>query len=389
MRSQFTIPHLLMLPALGFLLSPPLYSGELDKISVPDNASLSQDSLSPYADFRFRYESDWDSSNGAGVLRSDRDRLRVRARVGIKYEPNDTWLFDLRARTGDSLSQQSPHLTIHDFDGGPNNDFSGILDKYYARIATDDFNLWMGRNAFPFWKQNELFWDDDVTITGAALSSKTEWLQGTLAGTIGAFYLPDGGWDLNGNMYAGQAVFTRKIGDYEITAAEGLYFIDGSPGAKQLLNGNGARDYTILGSQIAVARTLFDVPVSLGADVYFNLENYAANSPDRFTARNVDEDYGYVLSATLGSLKEKGDLQFGYYYAWLETFSVNASYAQDDWVRWGSATQTDSSDLKGHEFRLTYRAIKNLDIMARLYAVDAITSQQDGMRFRIDFNYSF
>lgn len=383
------ITHLLMLPVLGYLLSSPLYSGDFDKISVPDNTSLNQDSLSPYADFRFRYESDRDSSNGAGVARSDRDRLRIRARVGIKFEPNDTWLFDLRARTGDSLSQQSSHLTIHDFDGGPNNDFSGILDKYCARIATDDFNLWMGRNTFPFWKQNELFWDDDVTITGAALSSKTEWFQGTLAGTIGAFYLPDGGWDLNGNLYAGQAVYTRTIGDYEITAAEGLYFIDGSPGAKQLLNGNGARDYAILGSQIAVARTVFNIPVSLGADAYLNLEDYAANSPDRFTARNVDENFGYVLSATVGTLKEKGDLQFGYYYAWLETFSVNASYAQDDWMRWGSPTQTDSSDLKGHECRLTFRACKNLDIMARLYAVDAIASQQDGMRFRIDFNYAF
>jgi len=58
-------------------------------------------------------------------------------------------------------------------------------------------------------------------------------------------------------------------------------------------------------------------------------------------------------------------------------------------VRWGSSTQTDSSDLKGHEFRAVYRACQKLDVMARLYAVDAITSVQGGMRFRIDLNYKF
>lgn len=385
----FMFPRLLVSPVMGGLFLSAIYAGDYNKIVVSDAATLDQDTLTPYGDFRFRYESDWDSSNAAGVPREDRDRLRVRARVGLKYEPNSNWLFDVRARTGDSDSQQSPHLTIHDFDGGPNNDFDGILDKYYARLSLDDAKLWVGRNTFPFWKQNELFWDDDVTITGAALSLKRDWLEGTLSGTIGAFYLPDGGWDLHGNMYAGQAVYSRKIGAYEITAAEGFYFLDGSGGAEQLLNGNGARDYAILGSQFAVGRSVYGVPVSLGADVYFNLQNYDENSPDPFTAQNADETFGYVLSTTAGALKEKGDFQAAYYYASLETFSVNASYAQDDWVRWGSATQTNSSDLKGHEFRLTYRAAKNFDIMGRLYAVDALTSQQDGMRFRVDFNYSF
>jgi hypothetical protein len=32
---------------------------------------------------------------------------------------------------------------------------------------------------------------------------------------------------------------------------------------------------------------------------------------------------------------------------------------------------------------------KKINILARLYLVDAITSIQDGKRFRIDFNYAF
>jgi len=358
-------------------------------IVVIEPTTTTRDSLKPYADFRFRYENDWDSVNSSGEARDDRQRLRMRGRVGLKFQPNDVLLFDLRARTGDADSQQSPHLTVHDFDGGNRNDFDGILDKYYVRYQGDTIGFWAGRNGFPFWKQNELFWDDDATLTGAALSLTPDVFDGAMTTTIGAFYLPDGGWQLNGQLYAGQIKYSKTIGNFELTSAEGFYYLDGAGGADNLRNGNGARDYAILGNQFQVKHDVLGVPVALGVDVYYNFRHYSAASADAFTAANTGENFGSVLSMTLGNLKAPGDIQFGYYYAWLETFAVNGSYAQDDWVRWGSSTQTDSSDLKGHEFRLSYRLMKKLDIMARLYAVDAITSQQDAMRFRVDFNYTF
>ena len=384
--------HLPSFLAVGLCLCSveALQAGDPAKAIVLEEEAISRhDTLTPYADFRFRYEADWDSVNSSGVPRDDRQRLRVRGRIGLKYQPTDELTFDVRGRTGDSHSQQSPHLTIHDFDGGDRNDFSGILDKYYVQYAKDGVSVWGGRNGFPFWKQNELFWDDDVTVTGAALSVTPSIWDESLTGTMGAFYLPDGGWELNGQMYAGQVKFVREIGGATLTLAEGFYFLDGERGASHLRNGNGARDYAILGSQAELKGKVLGVPVALGADVYQNFKNYSALSNDPFTAANSEEDFGYVLSARFGELSAPGDFQFGYYYAWLETFAVNGSYAEDDWERWGSATQTDSSDLHGHEFRLTYRAAKKLDIMARLYAVDAITSQQDGMRFRLDFNYKF
>ena len=41
-----------------------------------------------------------------------------------------------------------------------------------------------------------------------------------------------------------------------------------------------------------------------------------------------------------------------------------------------------------HEFR-AYALAKNINLVARLYVVDAITTIEDGNRFRIDFNYRF
>ena len=91
----------------------------------------------------------------------------------------------------------------------------------------------------------------------------------------------------------------------------------------------------------------------------------------------------------LGSLKERGDWLAAYYYARIETFAVNSSFAQDDWVRWGSATETRASNLKGHELRFAYAFEKNINLVARLYLVEAITTAEDGNRFRVDLNFKF
>ena len=58
-------------------------------------------------------------------------------------------------------------------------------------------------------------------------------------------------------------------------------------------------------------------------------------------------------------------------------------------MRWGSATQTDSSDLEGFELRAAYGLGGGQSVVARLYLVEAITSGQDGSRFRVDYNFKF
>ncbi len=70
-----------------------------------------------------------------------------------------------------------------------------------------------------------------------------------------------------------------------------------------------------------------------------------------------------------------------------EICAVNASYAQDDWVRFGSGTQTAGTDIEGHEIRLGYALSKRISLLARLYLVEAITTSQDGNRFRLDLNW--
>jgi hypothetical protein len=343
--------------------------------------------LTFYGDLRLRYEVDWDSQNAAGIERDDRHRGRIRARLGFNYQITDDWSVGSRVRTGDSRSQQSPHLTFVSEESRDELDF--VVDRYFVQYKHDALSGWAGRNITPFWFQNELFWDEDVTPTGVAASYETRAGSGTLNAVAGGFFLPDGGYDLNGEMLAGQVRYTLPVKTSRLTTAASLHFMNGESDANNLLNRNGERDYLIGVGSAQWSLPIHKVPFALGADVFYNLMDYDAEDVAPFPEDDDDEKLGYVLSAVFGQLKERNDWLLGYYYAHIETFSVNASYAQDDWVRFGNGAQTDASDFEGHEIRAGYAISKYINLLARLYIVEAITTEQDGNRFRLDLNWRF
>jgi hypothetical protein len=342
--------------------------------------------LSVAVDARLRYESDWDSHTSSGSLRTDRKRGRLRARVGIGYKLSDQWSMGARVRTGSRQSQQSPHITFT-ADDGPNDDFEVSFDRYYFQYKDGPLTFWGGRNSTPFWQQNEMFWDEDVTPTGIAAIFDAKHGTGTLTTTVGAFALPDGAVRLNGNLLAGQLKYTAPINASNFTIATGLHSFHGEGGARYLRNRNGARDYLVGIVSAQWSTPIGGFPVALGVDLIENFQSYSAADAAPLLPSNTGETSGYVLSAQLGQLKDAKHWLLGYYYAHIETFAVNAAYAQDDWARFGSATQSDLTDIEGHEFRAAYAITKNINVMARLFLVDAITTRQDAKRFRLDLNW--
>ena len=344
--------------------------------------------LTFYGDVRLRYEVDWDSQNAAGIPRDDRNRGRIRARAGFNYQLNSDWSLGARLRTGNSRSQQSPHLTFASDDGG-RDDLDFVADRYFVQFKHGAFSGWGGRNTSPFWQQNELFWDEDVTPTGLAGAYDMPLGDGKLTAIAGGFYLPDGGYDLNGQMLAGQLKYSLPVKPSQLIFAAGLHYLHGEQGANNLLRRNGARDYVIGVASAQWSIPVKGIPLTLGADIFNNFKDYSAADVAPFPAADTDQTLGWVLSAQLGQLKQRHDGLVGYSYARIETFSVNASYAQDDWVRFGNGAQTDASDFQGHEVRLGYAVSKNINLLARLYLVDAITTRQDGNRFRLDLNWKF
>jgi hypothetical protein len=103
-----------------------------------------------------------------------------------------------------------------------------------------------------------------------------------------------------------------------------------------------------------------------------------------------------VLEALWGRSGNAGDWQIGYYYSHVDALAANSSYIQDDWARWGTATQARLTNMKGSELRLLYTLGPRQKILARLFFVDAIdllepgdSALEDGKRFRVEYNIAF
>jgi hypothetical protein len=344
--------------------------------------------LTIYGDLRLRYEADWDSLNTRGVMRTDRNRGRIRARAGFNYQVSKAWSFGARVRSGSTNSQQSPHLTFAG-DDGVRDEVSVVPDRYFVQFNNGGFSALGGRNTSPFWQQNELFWDEDVTPTGLAGAYETRIGKGKVTATAGAFYVPDGGYRLNGNLMAGQLKYSLTKNSSRFTFAAGLHYLRGRRGAHNLLNRDGEREYLIGVDSAQWSIPLKKIPLIFGADLFHNFMNYGVADIAPFPIKDRNQTLGYVLSVQLGQLKKRGDWLCGYYYAHIERFSVNASYAQDDWIRFGNGAQTEASDFQGNEIRSGYAVSKNINLLARLYLVDAITTRQNGNRFRLDLNWKF
>jgi hypothetical protein len=235
-----------------------------------------------------------------------------------------------------------------------------------------------------------------VTPAGAFAGYKMDvGAESNLAFNAAYYSLPAGMRNFSGKLAGGQVVLGTKLADTGLTLAGGYYYFNADNGNTNnvlYLQNNGERDYQIWVGNIQAKLTAWDLPWALGFDYMHNSEDY--NASDLVgAAPGVDDDDtdGYDLYVKLGKLKNKGDWLAAYYYARIEQFAVNNSFAQDDWVRWGSSTQTRASNMKGHELRGGYAIMKDMNLVARLYIAEAVSdnNDEDGNRFRLDLNYKF
>ena len=368
-------------------------------MGAQSDQSDQSDRFKPFGDFRVRMEQDWDSLHGDGTKRDDRLRLRVRVRAGFEARINDNWSATVAARSGPDLSQQSPHITIVDFEDGPTGPYEFNLDHWYLTYDHGGFEAWIGRNEMSFWHQDDLFVFDNVTYAGLGGSYEHGLGRGQLTWNLNYVALPVGMNKTSGTGLLGQLVYEQDFERWGFTLAGG-YFGTGAdpdnPDGQTLLTENSTRDYRVVNVMAQFRSTVFDRPYFIGLDYNRNLENYGDSPPDSFSQFHKDDREGYVLEFVLGEQGGSGDWLFGYYFSHLEALAVHSSYIADDWVRWGNANQVRATNLKGSELRAIYSFSPTMNIFARLFFVDAIdlleagdTTLETGNRLRIEFNISF
>jgi hypothetical protein len=352
-----------------------------------------------FGDFRFRLEQDWDSLQGDGTKRDDRLRARIRLRLGFDARISERWSAMVQLRTGPKLSQQSPHITIYDFDGGEDGPYQASFDHWFVRYATDKLDIWVGRNELSYVHQDDLFIFDNVTYAGAGGSYRQEVGRGTLIWNLNLVALPVGMRDFSGHGMFGQLAYDRDFESSGLTVAGGFMLTKADPDdpvGTLLLTGNNTRDYRILNLQFWFSGRLFHRPYRAGLDLSHNAANYDNAPPGSFSEFHRDRVNGWAVEIEWGSRDEAGDWLVGYYYAFQEALAAHSSYIQDDWVRWGNANQVRATNLKGSELRFIYTIRPNMNIFSRLFFVNAIdlllpgdTTKETGNRFRVDYNFSF
>lgn len=312
---------------------------------------------------------------------------------------DNNWSAVLRVRSGSDESQQSPHVTLYDFDDNDTGDADFNFDLWYGQYQSVGWTIWAGRNQLNLWRQDEYITDDDVTALGMGATYSHGLGTGRLDWHAGFGSLPAGMRGFSGQYGSGQVVYTLDTEDYGLTIGGPYLGIDADPDDEDgllLLTENNTRDYETAALQAQLRLNSFGRLLKFGATGGRNFEDYDDEPSGSFSEFHKDDVDFYIFFVNWGSTKKRGDWLLGYYYSYIEALAVNSSYTEDDWVRWGNPNQTRATNMKGSEFRLAYGFSESMNIVGRLYLVNAINllsagdiAKEDGKRARIDFNFKF
>lgn len=103
-----------------------------------------------------------------GSTQDDRDRLRLRARLGINAKVADNVTAGLRLATGSATDRVSTNQTL----GQNFNRYQFLLDRAFVKVdATDWASVSAGRIANP-WFSTDLVWNDNLSFEGVAAALK-------------------------------------------------------------------------------------------------------------------------------------------------------------------------------------------------------------------------
>ncbi|MFY0627329.1 MAG: putative porin [Reichenbachiella sp.] len=368
-------------------------------LALSDSILAQKDSLNSkfnvHGDFRFRAEQDWNSRKSDGTYRQDRTRLRYRVRLGVTYDYNEAISIGFRIRTGNPIKQQDPQLTL----GGTEGEFGTLpigIERAYLKGEISNFEFWIGKNTFPFKKQNELFWSDHVYPEGVSLS-KEIMFDGHSLNSIklvaGHFIIRHGGSSLGVDNYFQGFQSDVKFLNNRMELFPSIYLFRNTPNVP-----DGGEtyvfDYSIfhIGYRIVISKHPL---ISLEADFYKNLEDYSKNDSIHYGFKN--QNAGINIGFAFGKLVDRGDWLFKFTYNYQQQYSLVDFMAQNDWARWDYSSQGSPdgrlSNYKGFELVSGYSLGKNFTLRMKYYHVNQLVPYgnytETGSRIRFDVDIGF
>lgn len=352
----------------------------------------------------------------------NRERYRLRARLGILGKMSEEWSAGIRLATGNTTDRVSTNQTL----GQDWNKYTLTVDRAYIKYDPAQwFSASAGRIPNP-WFSTDLVWDEDLNFEGIAASLKGSFANNTIKPflTVGAFPLKEenppatrgrmvtgmqGGtqWDFTSNtkLKVGAAWYAFRNFEGKLEANPAFITVPGfgqyEYGSNLRQKGNTLfltdRDRTDTAPLLWGLASRFR-PMNLTASLdlaHFDpvhvvltgdyVKNTAFDRSEILGRTGVNltdgKNYGYLYKLTVGmpSLKQQHDWQASFAYRYLGSDAMVDAFTDSDFGLGGT-------NLRGYTLGMQYGLDRNAVLGLRWIAAKAIDSfsLNPAHRFAVD-----
>lgn len=353
------------------------------------------------------------SNNGSAATantQEDRDRYRLRARLGILAKVSDDWSAGVRLATGNTTDRVSTNQTM----GQDFNKYQLMVDRAYLKYDPLEWLSATGGRIPNPWFSTDLVWDEDLNFEGFATTIKPSFANGDFRPflTLGAFPLREDSpptrpnrwmagvqagakWNFSQNSRFTVGLAMYEFDKLEARAERDADYLAGSASYGQYEYGSGLRQKgntlfrtnassdtgaTIWGlaskfRPVNLTASLdlahFDpVHVVLTADYVKNIA-FDRDEIQRRTgvALTDGKDYGYLFKLAVGmpKLEKRHDWQGSFAYRYLGSDATVDAFTDSDFGLGGT-------NLKGYQLGLNYGVDQNAWLSLRWMSAESIES---------------
>ena len=306
----------------------------------------------------------------------DRDRDRIRARLGVVAKVNDTVTAEVQFTTGESLSAggygdaRSPNQTLTDANSRKRVWFDTAFIQWKPNA---NWTATLGKQRYPWIRPaNVLFFDGDINPEGMSVN----WQQGADGLFATAFWVQlaerntgaSGGAD--STMAGGQFGWRGPIGGSARLTVAGGYFDHGAVEGYNAvqdgtLPGNAFGNTTTTSTAVCrmalatciaddynIYEALAELTFQVGGKPLTFVGDYAKNNKADFGTTFKGLDTAFAVGAQYGRVSTFNTWEIGYLYQKVENDALYGQWVDSDFG--GGSTGT-----KGHVFRFGYGLGRN------------------------------
>lgn len=299
-----------------------------------------------------------------------RDRLRLIAQGGIKYQLSKRWKLTTGLSTGLKNKQNIPAITIARFNQQKLPDRDIYIDRLFAQYNGSSFKASIGKQPWQMVEVTDMFWDRHLKPIGLTLIANT----GGTDTLIGAYLKPlDGNSATVGSLMLIQYV---KPIDWLGLSWEVSPALVNFTGQEHRIYAKKDTQWDNLLAKIAIKAQ--NGRYKLGIDYSRSIDS------DHTLADYQDQNNALAVELKVGSLKKPGHWLTQIRFFYVQRFGVISEFAQN------ATSRAATSNFKAIDLRVRRKMSPNWWLGSRFSITQSLKGQTfKDNRFRIEAQYKF